>query len=136
MKKSRRSYPSDLSNAEWKILEPLIPACKPGGRPRSVDMREVLNSIFYILRGGSSWRMMPNDLVKWGTAYDYFRTWSRDGTWERMNDVLRRRVRVASGREEEPSAVCIDSQSSKTTSKGGFAGMMEIRKSTEGSVTS
>jgi len=129
MASPRRSYPSDLTDKEWIILEKLIPAPLLGGRPRSTNMRELLNTIFYVIKSGCSWRMVPNDLVTWGTAYDYFRKWCRDGTWEKINEALRKKTRLASGRQEEPSAVYIDSQSCKTTSKGGSVDMMVIRKS-------
>ncbi len=128
MKRKRRRYPSDLSDKEWKIIEPLLPGAKPGGRPRKTDMRELLNSIFYVQKSGCQWRMIPNDLVVWGTAYYYFSKWTKDGTWSSINDKLRRQTRLEAGRNEEPSAACIDSQSSKTTSKGGFEATTIIRK--------
>jgi putative transposase len=129
MVSSRRSYPSDLTDKEWHILKKMIPEPLPGSRPRSTNMREFLNTIFYVIKSGCSWRMVPNDLVTWGTSYDYFRKWCKDGTWEKINTALHKKTRLASGREEEPSAVCIDSQSFKTTSKEGSVDMMEIRKS-------
>ena len=129
MEAKRRRYQSDLTDREWRLIEPELPPAKTGGRPRTTDMRELLNSIFYIQKAGCQWRMMPNDLVTWGTVYDYFRKWTKNGTWKKINDALRVKVRVAEGRDPEPSAACIDSQSSKTTSKGGSAATTLIRKS-------
>ena len=118
----RASYPSDLSDKEWTLLGPLIPTAKAGGRPRSVDIREIVNGIFYILRGGCAWRMMPHDLPKWKTVYDYFRKWRISGFWERLNQVLREHLRIKLNREAQPSACIIDSQSVKTTEVGGIKG--------------
>jgi putative transposase len=121
-KKDRKPYPSDLNNDEWKILEPLIPPAKPGGRPRSCDMREILNGIFYETRSGCAWRMLPHDLPPWQSIYHYFRQWKGDGTLERMNQTLRTQIRIADGRDAEPSAAILDSQSVKTTSVKGVRG--------------
>jgi len=121
-REERKTYPSDLNDAEWQILEPLIPPAKPGGRPRKVDMREILNGIFYEIRSGCAWRMLPHDLPPWQTVYHYFRHWKGDGTWESMNQELRTKLRVADGREEQPSAAIIDSQSVKTTKVKGPRG--------------
>ena len=115
----RESYPSDLTDEQWQLLEPLIPPAKPGGRPRSVDMREVLNGIFYYLQSGCQWRMLPHELPPWGTVAGYFRTFRLEGAWKTIHDALRPRVREAAGRDPEPSAGIIDSQSVKTTEKGG-----------------
>jgi putative transposase len=120
--RERKPYPSDLNDAQWQILEPLIPPAKPGGRPREVDMREILNGIIYEIRSGCAWRMLPHDLPPWQTVYHYFRQWKGDGTWERMNQELRTKLRVAGGREEQPSAAIIDSQSVKTTKVKGTRG--------------
>jgi putative transposase len=104
------SYPSNLTQEQWELLEGLIPAAKPGGRPGSVDMQAVVNAILYILCAGCAWRMLPSDFPHWKTVYHYFRTWRTDGTWERMNHKLHQWVRVSEGREASPSAAMLDSQ--------------------------
>ncbi len=130
-----KRYASDLSDEEWAILEPLIPPVKPGGRPRTVDRREVVNGIFYLLKTGCQWRMLPKDFPKWKTVNDYFLKWSKDGIWMRLNDVLREQVRSAAGRDKTPSAGSIDSQSVKTTGKGGSAAMTAASKSRDANAT-
>ncbi len=124
----RKAYPSDLSDREWAIIEPLIPAAKKGGRPRSADMREVLNAIFYILKTGSQWAMLPHEFPTKGTVYHYYNTWRQDGTWQRIMAQVREQLRQALKREATPSAAIVDSQSVKTTEKGGGGAMMETRK--------
>jgi putative transposase len=126
--KTRRSYPTDLSDAEWEILRGLVPEARLGGRPRAHDTRELLDAIFYVLRSGCAWRLLPHEFPPWQTAYHYFRAWRIDGTWERMHDALRERVRLRSGREATPSAAIIDSQSVKTTEKGGIAATTGARR--------
>jgi putative transposase len=126
--KTRRSYPTDLSDTEWEVLRPLVPEAKFGGRPRAHDTRELLDAIFYVLRSGCAWRLLPHDFPPWQTAYHYFRLWRIDGTWERLHDALRERVRVRSGRQATPSAAIIDSQSVKSTEKGGTAATMGARR--------
>ena len=103
-KKNRKAYPSDLTETEWGILKPLFECEQTRGRPREHPIWEILNGIFYILRSGCAWRMMPHDLPPWQTVYHYFRAWRKDGTWQRANHALRADVRVAEGREPEPSA--------------------------------
>jgi len=119
---SRKTYPSDLNDIEWLLLASLIPAAKAGGRPRCVCMREILNAIFYVLRSGCAWRMLPHDFPAWQTVYGYFRTWRKECVWEQMNTALRESVRVQAGREAEASAAIIDSQSVKTTETKGERG--------------
>ena len=118
---TRPRYPSDLTDRQWRRLAPRIPPAKPGGRPRSVDMREVVNAILYVLRNGLVWRALPHDFSPWKTVYHYFRAWRQDGTWEAIQTALREEVRLADGREASPSAAILDSQSVKTTEKGGRA---------------
>ena len=125
---SRRTYSSDLSGAQWGLLEPLLPPDSRRGHPRTSDLREVVNGILYVLRGGIPWRMMPHDLPPWGTVWWYFRKWRKDGTWERVEEALRPMVRESEGRDATPSGAIIDSQSVKTTGKGGLAAMTQAKR--------
>lgn len=115
---NRKTYPSDLSDKEWAILAPYIPAVKAGGRPAEYSRREIVNGILYVLRGGGSWRMLPHDFPPWDTVYGYFNRWRKVGVWEQAHQQLYGQMRTEMGRETQASAAVADSQSVKTTEKG------------------
>jgi putative transposase len=120
---TRKPYPSDLTDAQWGLIAPLIPAAKPGGRPRKYEMREVLNGLLYLNREGCSWRAIPHDLPHWKTCYNFLRGFEADGTWGALIAALRVEVRTGLGREPTPSGACVDSQSAKTACGGSEVGV-------------
>jgi putative transposase len=132
----RQPYPTDLTDPEWDLIKHLVPEAKPGGRPETYPKREILNGIFYLLRTGCSWRMLPHDLPPWRLVYYYCWQWRKDGTWTVMHDLLRGEVRVAAGRHRQPSAGSIARQSIKTTDTGGSTATMPTNRSMAASATS
>ena len=125
---SRRQYPSDLTEAQWNHLEPLLPKEKTEGRPRTIPQRDIINAILYVIRTGCQWRALPHDFPLWTTVYSYFRTYKHSGVWKRVNDTLREKARVAAGRQASPTAAVMDSQSAKTVEKGGTTDTMPGRR--------
>jgi len=122
-RKGKKRYPTDLNGRRWDIIQPLLPEALPGGRPRAVPLRKVLDAILYVTRAGCAWRLLPHgEFPPWQTVYGYFRRWSRDGVWRRVHDTLRADVRRKAGRHKHPTAGSLDSQSVKTTALAGPKG--------------
>ena len=137
MNTQRTRYPTDLTDAQWQRIAPLVPPPKPGGRPASVSRREILDEIVYVVRNGCTWRALPHDFPKWQTVYHYFRIWRDDGSWQQIHDSLVVQVRVAAGRDPSPSVGILDSQSVKTTEKrGSSGGTTGVNRSKDASDTS
>lgn len=132
MKALSKSYPTNLTNQQWQLLEPLIPKATSGGRPRTVDMRAILDAIFYVLVSGCAWRMLPGDLPPYKTVYHYFRQWRIEGVWQVLNDRLRRMVRLKEGRHPSASAAILDSQTCRLASMVSQAVGYDAAKHTKG----
>lgn len=115
----RRAYASDVTDEEWEIIEPMLPAGKWGGRHREVDLREVLNAIFYVLKTDRQWVMLPHDFPPKSMMYEYYSQWRKSGEWQRIHAALHQQIREQAHKEPTSSAMHIDSQSVKTTGKGG-----------------
>src|SRR6476469_2257010 len=124
----RKPYPSDLSDAEWKVLKPLLPSPKGFGHPVEVDFREILNGIFYVQRTGCQWEMLPHDLPPYTTVYGYFQKWQRKGIWQQIHDQVRHQLRHHFGRETDSTVAIADSQSVKTTEKRGQSTASTVAK--------
>lgn len=121
------TYPSNTTNKEWEIIEPFVKQGKMG-RPRDLDIRDIVDGIFYIIRGGCQWRMLPKDFPNWKTVYDYFLRWRNNGMWDKIHNELREATRKKAGKKATPSAAIIDSQSVKTVQKGGTKVMMLAKR--------
>jgi len=119
---SATAFPARLTDEQWALLEPLVPRGKPGGRPAKYSRRAILDAILYAVRQGCTWRALPADLPHWNTAFWYFRRWQQDGTWDKVEDALRRAVRLSAGRQAEPSAGIADSQTVRGTEQPGPRG--------------
>ena len=133
---ARIPYPSDLTGPQWAQVSRFIPAPKKGGRPAKYDRREIVNALLYVARTGCQWRAMPHDLPPWRIVYWYFMAWKKDGAFDRLLELIRGDLRAAHGRHRQPSAAVLDSQSVKTTEKGGPGAMTPVRRSPVASGTS
>ena len=128
----RQPYPSDLSDSEWEILQPLVPLPKGFGHPIEVDFREIFNGIFYVQRTGCQWEMMPHDLPPYSTVYRYFKKWQKDGFWQQMHDKIRQKLRTELDRDEDSTVAIADSQSVKTTEKRGRSTVLTVVRKLKG----
>jgi len=135
MMHNRKAYPSDLTDGQWEILEPLVPAIAEDAANVMYERREIVNGILYVLRSGCPWRLVPHDLPAWGTLYWYFRIWRNEGVWDQILQSLRKQVRQKQGRDPEPSAAVIDSQSIKTSAVRGPQKGFDMRKKNLGAQT-
>jgi putative transposase len=131
----RKPYKTDLTDAQWKTVRALIPPARPGGRPREVDMREVLNTLLYQARTGCQWELLPHDLPPKSTVWDYFQQWRDDGTWQRVTDALRQKDRVAEGRDPTPGSATSTARRSRGPRSAGSGATTGTRRSTAGSGT-
>lgn len=125
---TREVYPTDVTEQEWQQLEPLVPAPKPGGRPITYPRREIVNAIFYLLRTGGAWRVLPHDFPPWRIVFYYFWSWRQAGMWEKIHDTLRGDLRQAAGRQRQPSAGRLDSQTVNPSEKGGATAMLRATR--------
>ena len=123
-RRKRRAYPSDLTNGQWAVIEPMIPDAAAGGRPRRAPKREIVEAILYLLRAGCSWRLLPHDFPPWQTIYYYLRRWEREGVWARAHHALVMADREREGRDASPSAAVLDSQTVRTADQKGVSKAM------------
>ncbi len=131
-RRKRRAYPSDLTNGQWALIEPMIPDAAPGGRPRRAAKREIVDAILYFLRAGCSWRLLPHDFPPWQTVYYYLRRWEREGVWTKIHHTLVMADRERVGRDASPSAAIIDSQTVRTADQKGDPKAMTPARGSKG----